>query len=140
MTLALLLLSAFFILALIARSALPNLCAICASVSLTWLALIVLYFRGEDVSAILISVLMGGSAVGLLYYLSAKIPEKWNIFKFPFLLTLFAGIYLIFEKPDNYLFLLIIVGLWLATLGILLASKGKVEGLSKRIIECCKNW
>ena len=49
------------------KKKLEKLCVICASVSLTWIFLLILYFLGKFEDLVVIALLMGGSVVGLYY-------------------------------------------------------------------------
>lgn len=119
-----------------------KLCAICAAISTTWIGLLALWFWGIEVDLLAVAMLMGGSAVGLMYLLEAKLPERWSVLKLPFLLTLFALIYVFLTQPfqANQIYL-VIAALWLIFLPLFLSGeKGRFQKAAQKIIECCKNW
>ncbi len=51
-------------------------CAICAAVSLTWVALLGLKFAGIEINSLLIGILMGESVVGIMYLFERKAQEN----------------------------------------------------------------
>lgn len=143
MNLTLILLVAFFVSVMVLQKVSGKyLCALCASVSLTWLTLLILYFNSYQVDLMMVGILMGGSAVGIMYYLF-KDKNSFQIFKFPFLITLFWLIYLLVAGVSNKVgkdFLIIGV-LWFAFIAIYLFNKnGHWKEWGQRIIECCRNW
>ena len=98
----------------------------CTSVCATWVVLSVwhLFFGGVDI--VLLSVLMGGSAVGGMYYLFSKVPKRYGIFRFPLLLTLFFAIYaFVMQKLSlSSREFAILIGLWIIV-GIVFIYKKK---------------
>jgi len=144
MTLPSILLIGFFLLGLLAREIVnKKICALCVSVSLTWLILLCDYWFYEEGDPIFLGILLGGSAVGGMYYLFSKVSEKYQIFKFPTLLTFFATAYwLIGKQPaDMNLAILLLVGLWIVFGGIfVLYAHPRWRAIGQKIIECCKNW
>src|SRR3989344_9605459 len=86
-------------------------CALCAAVSTTWLGLLVMRLIGFEIDSLVIGILMGGSAVGIMYLLEKNIPKQYGILKLPFLLTLFAFTYVVLtefrEGPATYLIVLL---------------------------------
>ena len=84
---------------------------------------------------------MGGSAVGSMYYLFGKLPKEKQLFKLPYLATLFALVYAALEKELAGLMVLMIGVLWLVFLLLHWVKDNKHFRESIiRIIECCKNW
>jgi len=147
--LTLLLTVVFFILALFARAYLKtDVCALCAGVSLTWITLILLHVFGVIVSdPITLSVYMGGTAVGVMYMLGAKLPEKYHAFKLPFLLTLLWLVYgvvvwlVVGAIVVSWVQAGILIFLWAISLVVFLLRNTKNIGPAfKKLIECCKNW
>ena len=111
-------------------------CAICLSISLTGIALLILYFLGIFSDKIIIAILMGHTSLGLYYVLEKKARKKFLIFRLPYLLTSISIIYFIL---DGFIIngLYLILGLWALFLIIYLFKFNK---LAKKIIECCKRW
>lgn len=119
-----------------------KLCAICFAVSSTWLVFLILFFLGKYGDTLSLAILMGGSAVGLFYYLSSIALEKYYVFKFPFLVTLFWFIYFVLSSKNvlgsEFIILLF---LWLFFgLIFLISPNKKIKNIAKSIVECCKNW
>jgi hypothetical protein len=125
-----------FFLFLILRNFSKKICAICLSVSLTWIVLLSLYFLGIFTDKIIIAILMGMSALGLFY----MFYEKLSVFKLPFILTLIFVIYSILEsfKVDS-LYLLIILWIFFFIVYIFRKNPSLKYGINK-LIECCKKW
>lgn len=119
-----------------------HICALCAAVSTTWILLLALLYTGREIDPILIGILMGGSAVGLMYYLENKIPERYHIFKFPFLITLVLPIYLLLAQDTGNSRLYIgLASLWTVFIALyFLRHRKNFKSTVKRLIECCKNW
>ncbi len=125
---------------LLARKA--RLCLICASVSLTWVTLLVLYKNGYFDDAIILGMLMGQSIVGIFYLLEGKLDEKFHLFKVPFLLTLTFAFYSLVVFPEDFLKAAVLLGaLWAVFTLLFFYRNNKVaKGLVKRMLECCKRW
>ena len=119
-------------------------CALCAAVSTTWLALLIMKLSGVDIDPLIIGILMGGSAVGIMYLLEKKMPEKYSILKLPFLLTLFTLTYVVLTefKEGEPLTYLIILSLWVVFLTVFFMGENieTFKKIGKKLIECCKNW
>jgi hypothetical protein len=121
----------------------PSLCAICFSVFAAWLLGLLLYFLDQTfigIDPLILALLMGGSAVGILYYLESVLPEKFFVFKLPYLLSAFAFFYFVLKLKINLSVAVFIIVLW-AIFGLVFLFRNKTAGkLFKRIIECCRNW
>jgi hypothetical protein len=142
-TLALILLIGFFFLALIVRSVFKiDLCAICASVTATWITLLVFHFTKDGVDPVILGILLGGSSVGLMYYLFNN-KNTLQIFKFPLIISLFWIVYIAitgleeFEVKD----IGILLSVWIL-FGVLyfFHKNAYLRKWWQRIIECCRNW
>ncbi len=69
-------------------------CPICVIVAGTWATLLVARSLGATVDLALISMLMGGSVVGISYTLSKKLPEtSWTIWKLTSIPIGFVAVY-----------------------------------------------
>ena len=127
-----------FFLVLLVKSMLKNkkICAICLSVSLTWIILLSFYFLGIFTDKTLIAILMGQTSIGLFYFFN----EKLNVFKLPFILTLVVLIYFTLEKIElNVIYLLI--SFWIIfTLIYLFKSNKNLRIFANKLIDCCKKW
>ena len=143
MSLVILLLIGYFVLALIVQSIMSkSFCAMCVSVTFSWLTLLVLDFKHIYTDPLIIGILMGGSAVGLVYYLFRH-KSNLEIFKFPLLSSLFWLVYILLQKSSVLWVrdVTILGGLWVFFLFIyMFYQNGKIKDWGKRIIECCKNW
>lgn len=117
-----LVITALFVLGLGLRKFFPELCAVCFAVSAAWLAGLIVGYN-----PLILATLMGGSAVGLMYYL------KLERFKLPFLLTAFASIHFVLLREFDWRVMAALAHVWLA-FGLL-----RGEWL-KKVVECCKNW
>src|SRR3989344_270246 len=73
-------------------------CAICLSISLTWIVLLILYFLDIFADKIIIAILMGHTSLGLYYILENKVKEKFKVFRLPLLLTFIFIIYTLLEQ------------------------------------------
>lgn len=129
--------------ALVALQAIPGLkfCALCGTVLITWLVLLIPFYLKNSIDPVLVGLLMGGSVVGGMYLLEAKLPEKYHLFKLPYYLTLVSVGYLLLTKEFLFELMLVVVFVWVFAVLIFVAGKfGRLKNFGKRIIECCKNW
>ena len=111
-------------------------CAICLSVSLAWIALLILYFLSIFTDKIIIAILMGHTSLGIYYLLEKKVKRRFLLFRLPYLLTSILAIYSIFNGfYINSLYF--IFGLWILFSIVYLFKFNK---FTKKIIECCKRW
>jgi len=135
-------LSALFVVFMAARGFGLKVCAMCAAVFTTWLGLLVLLVLGKDVDPLMIGVLMGGSVVGVMYLLREKLPEDYQLFTYPFMVTLFSLVYLLLadvRTERGAYFLLAATWALFVTLFVLRRNK-QLKGLATSIIKCCKDW
>ncbi len=120
-----------------------KICALCMSISSTWLGLLILYWTERFNNPVILALLIGNSIVGIYYLLEKKVSERLHILKFPFFLSMvFVGYGLVKPEAWNSLpTILLLTGLWLL-FGFLFAYQNtpKLTGLVKSIINCCKNW
>lgn len=139
--------TSLFFLFLIARSMLSNklkenFCVICAAISISWLVLLVLlklsYFNDKTI----IALLMGQSILGVFYLAEKKAKEQYKIFRLPFLLTLTLLAYYILGPQQDIINSVIFISiLWLAfVLVFVYRNNNKINLLTKKLIECCRNW
>ena len=118
-----------------------NVCALCASVSTTWIVLLVLLYTGSVIDPLLIGILMGGSIVGVMYFLEEKLPEAYALFKLPFYVTLVVLVYGLLAERVVYLALVILGVMWLFSLVLFVKKDTEhFKALGNKIINCCKNW
>lgn len=135
--------SVLFFVALLVKEVLKKeFCAICASVSLTWLGLLISYWLRIFDDAIMLALLIGASTVGVFYIIEAKVRKEWTMFRLPFLLTLIAAGYSLVSVPDDLMKIVVfLIILWLFFIvAYLCRNNPKISSAAKRIVECCKRW
>lgn len=145
MTALLILIVAFFPVGILLRKMFPHLCALCFAAFGTWLiGLVYVALNGAEalgINSVSLGILMGGSAVGSMYYLFSKLSEEKQLFKLPYLITAFALVYAVLMR-EVVVEIAIGVGIvWLAFFALhgsrnVVAFKKGIQ----QIIECCKNW
>ncbi len=117
-------------------------CVLCVSISGVWLALLALHWLEIFDNPVLLALLMGQTVVGLNYLVERRISEDLLIFRLPFVLTLTVLFYFaITLDPTVATAGLAVAATWIATL-VLYARRnaGKLRGIARQIIECCKDW
>lgn len=145
MTLALLLILSFFALGMLVSSLTRyEVCALCIGISFTWLTLLGLHWSGTRlIDPIVLALLMGGSAVGLMYYLAARAPARYSLFKLPFLVSVLLAVYGVLRGIGamQWTPIMLVVGLWIA-FGVLHVwrENPRLRRVGERLIACCKNW
>ena len=146
MTALLALIVVFFPIGILLRKAFPNLCALCFAVSAAWLIGLLSPIMDGFVTPSLfnstsLGILMGGSAVGGMYYIFSKLAEEKQLFKLPYVITAFALISTVLTGEVIGEVVAGIVALWLVFF-LLYAGRNnaRFKGSIKRVIECCKNW
>ncbi|PIZ76056.1 hypothetical protein COY05_02645 [Candidatus Peregrinibacteria bacterium CG_4_10_14_0_2_um_filter_38_24] len=134
-----------FLLFIIFRAFLKiRVCALCASVGLTWVALLTLYRLNLFNNPLLIALLIGNSVVGLYYLVEKKISEKFHVFRLPFFLTLLLVGYSligIFDFAEIASSIVLVLGLW-GVFGLMYfyRNNSRFKSSVSHIIDCCKNW
>ncbi len=121
-----------------------EMCVICLAVTTAWLiGLGYIVFFGanvEIIDTVALGILMGGSAVGSMYLFYRDETARRQIFKFPYLLTLFVIIYFLLIGVIQWSVVFLIVGLWIVFLIMYIFRKKYFKKWFQKIIECCKNW
>ncbi len=116
-------------------------CAICLAISLTWICLLVLYFLGKFQDIVILSLLIGGSVVGIFYLWENKVKKEKLIFRLPLILTLFLLAYFILIGKIIFGGLIFIIILWIIFLLLYLFKNYKgFNKFANKIVECCKRW
>src|SRR3989344_8339597 len=133
----------FFILLLIKSVFKKNkICVICASVFISWVFFLILYWKGKFLDKTIIAILIGESTLGVFYLIESKTKEEFKVFLLPALLTLILigyGLIEGFNYSSRDLYLLVII--WILFFIIYsFKYKGKLGKLARKIIECCKKW
>jgi len=117
-------------------------CVICVSVSVTWMALLVLYWLGMFEQPVIIAVLMGQTIVGLYYFLEKWTSEALHLFRLPLLLTLTLAAFVALDVTADLVYSLsLLTSIW-AVLALLYfyRQSPKTKNVVDRIIACCKDW
>lgn len=98
-------------------------------------------YLGYEIDPVFVGILMGGSAVGILYKLEQKLPSRYHLFKLPFLLTLIALTYVLLKQSIDTNLSIAIVLLWIG-MALLYAGRNTkgLKEFSRKLIECCRNW
>ena len=115
-------------------------CAICLSVTLTWIVLLTLYFLEVFNDKIIIAILMGHTSLGIYYVLEKRVKKRLLLFRLPLLLTFIFIIYSILES-FSFNSLIFLMVLWLIfSLIYLFRSNSGFSKFANKLIECCKKW
>lgn len=131
-----------FFVGLLLRTIIKDLCVLCFSIAGTWIVFVTADFVWQvSVNHLILGIYMGGSVIGLMYFLSSKLPEKFFIFKFPFILSLIFLIFSFLELNLDKTTLLVVALLWIVFLPIFFFRNFPgLKDFTRKIIECCKNW
>lgn len=135
--------TALFVVLLITKSVTQwKFCVICVSVSVTWMALLVLYWLGLFNQPVIIAVLMGQTIVGLYYFLENNTDEGLHIFRLPLLLTLSLAAFVALGVTTDLRYgLSLLAVLWIAlSLLYFYRQNPKTKIVVDRIIACCRDW
>ena len=132
----------FFLLLLAKRFSSKIFCVICSAVTLTWLTLLILYWKGIFTDVIIISLLMGETSLAIYYLFDAKAPEEWKFFRLPLLLSLLTIFYFLVTFSNLLQSLFFLIGLWVVFTVIytLRYRSVAVESFMSSVMECCKRW
>lgn len=138
---ALSIISGLFIVSLLAKHLLNRkFCVLCASVTITWLGLLGLYFFDLFHDTILIAILMGQSITGLYYFVDKRVAKPLKVFTLPFLLTLTAVVYMLIKTRVIMAAFVLLLAIWLVCWLIFVyrGDPGK-KPLVKALMECCED-
>lgn len=124
------------------RAIFKDLCALCFAFASTWIILIIAnLFLKITANPLILGIYMGGNAVGLMYYLSSKLPKKFFVFKLPFLVSLVFLIYSFLYFNLEQTVLLSIILLWIIFLLLFnFRNFSNFKNFINKLIECCKDW
>ena len=135
--------SALFVILLVIKSlAKLTLCVICLSVSVTWLAMLVMYKLGYFENPALLALLMGQSITGIYYLFEKKVSEEYHVFRLPLILTLTFLFYaILLPSPEILQAFYLLISIWLIFILLFVYRKSpSLRGTVKKVIECCKDW
>lgn len=117
-------------------------CVMCAGVSLTWIGLLAASRLGVAVDPTIVALLVGQSVVGTYYLAERRLPERFHIFRLPFLLTMTAAAAaLLGALTATASVLLLLVAAW-AAFGFVFAYRqdARVRAFAGRVVACCRDW
>lgn len=117
-------------------------CVLCVSIGGTWVVLLALHWLGVFDNPVLLALLMGQTVVGFHYLIEARVREELLVFRLPFVLTLMVLFYFaITLDPAVVSAGLAVAATWIAAFLVFARrDAGKLRGLARQIIECCKDW
>lgn len=140
---ALLMITGFFVVFLILQSfSKLKFCALCGAAMLSWLILLLLYWKGIFTEPLMIALLMGTSITGAYYLAEKRVPERFTLFRLPFLLTLIILGFLLLRGISGAITgITLVVLVWLVFLPVYFSRRSpKIRQVAKKIIGCCKGW
>ncbi len=116
-------------------------CAICFSVSMTWIILLLFYYLKYFDNQLIIALLMGMTLLGIYYIFESKVKKELTLFRLPFLLSLIlAGYFLLtFSSIVKEIFFLALVWLFFFIVYIY-RNNNQLKKAVNKIVECCKRW
>lgn len=129
-----------FILGFALSKIFPKICVVCFSVMATWIMILVASGFGFAIDDVILGILMGGSSVGAMYYLSSKLLIKWHVFKFPFILTSFSFTYYLIRMDIEVGELMILLLVWVIFFLLVFIQNERLKVIVKKLTECCRNW
>jgi len=117
-------------------------CVVCVTVGLTWLSLLVARLLGYTVDPILIGVLMGESVIGLYQLIEKMAPVVWQIFRWPYIITMTVIVYLVVGvRSGAWLAILLLILLWVVWGSVFaLREFPSIKKITERLISCCRDW
>jgi len=118
-------------------------CAICVTVSSSWIILLLMYFLTNLITnPIIIAVLMGESVIGLYYLLEKKVPTTWQLFRWPYIVTMTTAVCVILGLREKIMSTIILVSIiWIIYLLIyFLRNYPIIKKIIQRLIACCRDW
>lgn len=132
--------TAIFILVLFFKKVFtPKVCAICASIFLTWVLLLFLYKLGRFNDGILIGILIGQSITGAYYALTRKVSHSMRIFTLPYFLTATMITYAVLTNTSpSFSQLTFMLVVWVVSYVIFIYRNdpGK-KAISDAVMNCC---
>lgn len=136
----LLLISGLFVAALLIRHLwLHRLCAICFSVAVTWIFLLLLYRLDRWHDPVLLALLMGQSITAIYYQLRPRLNKSLQIFTLPFFLSLTAGFYMLIMAQLQLWVLALLLIIWVLAYLALSIHLDKPRSLLSKAIDCCED-
>jgi hypothetical protein len=117
-------------------------CAVCVAVSGTWFSLWLFYKLGFFVDKTVIGILMGESIIGLYYLLEKRLPSKWQIFRWPYIITMTSLVALMVGmRTELYKIMILLLIVWIIFIAIyIFANYPTVKKIAQRLLACCRDW
>ena len=124
-----------------------DICAICAAVSSTWLALLALYYAGYRIDPLMPAILMGQSVTGLMYMYERRV--KKTKFRWPLAFRIFfplGGTLLVYAAVSRRVAAesygtaaVVAAAIVVLAIGVFVFGKfnKQVMGVIKKLEECC---
>lgn len=112
-------------------------CVLCGAVSATWFVFLIAYFVGLFENKTILALLIGGSVVGFLYFIGAKVSVPLKIFRLPFFLTMLTVAYSVIELSFDLRTFVVIILLWIVFFVFFMYKNTKII---EKIISCCRDW
>lgn len=132
----------FFLLLFLKTMFKKKFCVLCGSVAGMWVLLLVLYRTDFFQNPIILALLMGQSITGIYYLLEQKLPERFHVFRLPFILSMIIGFYWLIVGTRELMYSLIFVAsLWIVfSILYMFRSNRHFHNIVEKLIACCKNW
>jgi len=121
------------------KSSFKGVCALCISISFTWLALLFLYKTNRFDNQLIIGILMGQSITGLFYLAKKRLPKEFRVFTLPFFISLTVAAFVILENLQDFLAtFIILLAVW-AVAFIVFVNRNDpgIKPLAENIMNCC---
>lgn len=123
-----------------------RICPICAGVSLTWISFLVVGLLGYQINWFIPAILMGGSVVGIAYWLEKYVPANQSSF-FAKTVFMLAGFFAVYEilladwlkaaGAGILLLLIIIYYRWLFNKRLSKKNIKTIQALEEKMDDCC---
>lgn len=131
----------FLLLLAVKQWARVKLCPLCLAVGSSWFALLILNRLGIVIEPIITALLLGQSVVGVYYMAEKRVPERYHVFRLPFLLTFTLMALALLGEERLGGATLFVAGTWVV-FGILYTwrQNTRVAKIVQRVIACCRDW
>lgn len=145
-TLVLAAISMLFVALLVVKEVLPGqhgdrICALCVSVGLAWIGLLLAHMSGRFPHPELVALLMGSTVLGLYYEFEHRVRDELKLFRLPTYLTLFLAAYSLLTATFSIYTVTVLSIIWLCFGALYVYRANTVVGeYVERIIACCKDW
>lgn len=119
-----------------------KICAVCAAISTTWVILLSMRLLGFTIDPLVVGVLMGESVVGLYSLLEKKAPKSWELFRWPYIVTMTVGVYMVVGVRQHVVLAVLFLTLIWSIYAVIYTFQRypSVKKVMERLIACCRNW